>query len=317
MALKFERPPTVMQSAAPQRAQPAMQPQQPVAARPTPAAPLPVRTSPIKIPAALGAKAPPVLPSYTEMVEKLEPLIQKQLDEVKQVMLQKQVEPKDFKAIYSVDITGREVQVCLACGRIGHDYMPTMVRQQNPEINMLSESLVVFLEVASRLGISYGVIVYDEDVLPLRDVIPPANNQTDNATVLQRFDAFRLRRDCPDLGDRAWMAAEMAKWQPSDASRRVSGEPSDRHALETAQAMMQKAGPAPARGVTVTKSQVPKASMKGLEAIAKGKGVKVSGIAVGKDAQAVSHAMFAKTAIAQTMHDVRERIGEGMKSLIA
>jgi hypothetical protein len=315
MALKLERstPQPVAQTAVPQRAAPQMEKSTPQAT-PTPA--LPVRATPVKIPTAVGAKPAPVLPTYAEMVEQLEPLIQKQLEEVKQVLLQKKIEPKDFKAIYSVDITGREVQVCLACGQIGHNFRPTMVRQQNPEINMLSESLVVFLEVASRLGTSYGVIVYDEDVLPLREVLPPANNQADNATVLSRFDAFRLRKSNPDLGDRAWMAQELQRWQPSDATRKVSGEPSDRHALETAQAMLQKAGPAPARGVTVTKSQVPKASMKGLEAIAKGKGVKVSGIAVGKDAQAVSHAMFAKTAIAPTMHDVRARIGEGMKALV-
>lgn len=279
-------------------------------------APLPARAEPIKIPMTASAKKLAPLPGYEELRENLEPLIEKQLAEVKQVLLQKGVSPADVKIVYAIDITGSEIQVCLACGQIGHNFRPTMVRQENPEINMLSESLVVFLEVASRLGLSYSVVAYDEEVLPLRELLPPANNQAERAATLSRFDSFRRRHKTPDITDREWMAREMPKWNPADATKKVVGDPNDKRALDTAQALLLKAGDAAVRGVTVSKSQIPKTSLLGFEAMLKGKGIKAAGIAVGANAPAAARAMFQKTDTAQNNHILREKMGKSMSLIV-
>ncbi len=276
------------------------------------------RPQAIKIPAGISAKKTAPAPSYLEMVEQLEPLIQKQLAEVKAVMDQRGLGPDDVQMVSALDITGREVSVCLACGVIGHDYQPTIVRQENPEIDMFVEKIVVDLEVASRLGIALGLLAYDDEgVLKLRDVNPPSSS-ADRAKITERFQAFRKRHTAPNVTDPKWIAEERERWVPSDATRKVKGEPDDRLCLDTAQKMLAKTGrESRVRGVTIAKSQVPAQSLKGLEAVMKGKGIQLSGTAVGQEAANVARAMFAKTSIAPTMHDLREHTGKAMAALVA
>jgi hypothetical protein len=284
------------------------------------------RPTPVVVPASVGQLKAAPKASYLEMVEHLETSIQEQLAAVKAVMDSKGLGPDDVQFAYAIDITGKEISVCLACGIVGHDYQPTMVRQENPEIDMLNESLVVFLEVASRLGVAHALVAYDDTgVLTLRPMAAPAT-ATERGQLSDRFQKFRNRFAKVMVGgqlrpgmsaDPAWVKAEAAVWKPSDATRKVAGEPDDRAALDEIHKLY-AAYPIKAqlRGATFAKSQVPASSLKSFVGLSAAKDIKLSGIAVGKDAAQIKASFFGSTEVAPTMHDLRKHIGGGIKRLV-
>jgi hypothetical protein len=271
-------------------------------------------------------------PGYAEMVAQLEPMIQAQLAEVMAVIEAKGIKPGDVNMVYAPDITGDEVSVCLACGFVGHNYQPTLVRTQNPEIDMLTESVVVFLEVASRAGINHGLIAYDDQgVIVLREV-KATGNTTERGLLAERFQKFRDRYGRIELRanqvsgdfrkgkvvDQAWLQQERAAWKPSDASRKVAGEPDDKLAVDTLTQLLAKSpGSGAVKGATLVKSQTPRASVKSVEAVAKAKGIVLSGIAVGKDRDQIRRTFFRHTAEAANMHALRESVGAGINKALA
>jgi hypothetical protein len=272
-------------------------------------APMPLaRPTPLVVLSPQARKASAPL-SYAEMKAQLAPVIEVQLKALEGI--------HQPATVFDVDVTGHEVQVCLACGRIGHDYRPTMVRQDNPEINMLSEFFVVGNEIAKRRGKPYGWIVHDEEVLVLRPVAAPGEGE-DDEIVLRRFEAFLKRHDIKTIKDGTimqWMAAEMAKWNPADATRKLVGEPADRRAIDTAQKLFADSGHQGSKGLIVAKGQPSKAGLRSLEAISNSNGIKVTGIAVGKQAQNVARTMFGKTLIAPDMHDLKMNVGAAIAAV--
>ncbi len=79
------------------------------------------RPPPLVMPATTAQIQAAPRPGYAEMVEQLEPLIQAQLAEVKAAMDAKGLGPDNVQFVYAIDITGKEISVCLACGIVGHE----------------------------------------------------------------------------------------------------------------------------------------------------------------------------------------------------
>jgi hypothetical protein len=282
--------------------------------KPSVAAPLAIaRPKDIAISIPRPASAPS--PGYDEWLAKLEPLIQSQLAEVQAVMNEKKLTPADVSMVYGIDITGRETSVCLACGIEGHDFQPTKVRKENPAIDMLQESLIVFQEVAARAGIRYGLMAYDDKgVFKLKDV-GGAGTTGDRGLIAERFLGFRKRFVTPDITDPKWIAQEKARWVPSDANRKMAGEPDDTAAINVLSQMLKgSAGP---MGAVVTKSHVPKTSLRTQSLIAKSSGVMLQGIAVGERRAEVAKSMFDKTNQAVNMHALKGEIGKAITGVIA
>lgn len=305
------------------RRQPAPMPE----LRPAPemqrARPMPVsaQPQPLLFVAAQPAAKPAPRPDYDEMVEHLEPMIQRQLAEVQRALLERGLRPEDVQLVYAIDITGRETSVCLACGIEGHDFQPTQVRLEALAIDMLTESLVVFQEVASRLGAKYGLLAYDDGgVLVLRRV-SAASSPTTRANAAARFQAFRDRFGKVQLQtgalrsgvvvDKAWLAAEAKSWVPSDASRAVVGQAQDVLAINTvAQIKDPHGGPCLA---VFAKNQAPTTALRTAELLANRNGIALSGVAVGSQAP---RNFLKHTVVAPTMHDLRTHLGRGLKLAI-
>lgn len=266
--------------------------------------------------------------TYLEMVEANQKLIQSQTEALKQVLNEKQITPADFTMMYGIDITGDELSVCLACGQVGHDYQPTKVRTENPEIDMLAESVVVFMEVAARAGVKFGVLAYDDGgVLTLR-APKIASTSAERAEITARFSKFKDRFTGSKISgklvkgdmviDQAWLNAEKKNWKPGDANRQMAGEPDDRNAIDTAARLCSEAKGTPGLcGLMIAKSQKPKSSLAGAEAVANTRGLVLSGIAVGKNGGEIRKSMFGKTSHAPTMHDLRAHLGQGTKDLVS
>jgi hypothetical protein len=248
------------------------------------------------------------------MIDVNESLIHDFATKISKSLEAKGIDASSVGFLYNIDVTGHEVQVCLACGQIGHDYMPTMVRMENPEINMLSESIAVSFEVARRVGMQFGVLAHDESVLPLREISPPGMG-TSLDTVLARFKTFKLRHDNKDVQDGTqldWMRQEMDKWDPSWAERTVVGKPADTLAVETGVKLFNKAGVVNKNMVMVKGQPSQEGSLKGLGARAKGQGVELWGVAVGAKPVPIKKTMFKNTASATDMHQLRGLLLQSM-----
>jgi hypothetical protein len=272
------------------------------------------RPSPLILPS-LQPKKELVHEGYLEMVERLEPAIVAQLEKVKQVALAEGLDPQDLRLLYTIDITGNQRSVCVNCGRPTCRNFGKLYRTPNAEVDLLSDSLVVFMEVASRLGAKFGLIAYDEQVCPLRDV-GPATNAADRAQVISRFLAFRNRREHPDPANRAWLQAMLKKWQPSDREKPAAGQPADRHALRVGAQMLNEAEGDAVKGLILAKGQIPRTPLRGFEGELKASGIELSGLAVGKNAAEIRRSMFTKTGTAHDTHEIRDHIGDRIEALL-
>lgn len=259
--------------------------------------------------------------TYAEMVSLLEPLIAPQAEAIRALVGNN---PGDVTIVYAVDITGREVQVCLACGRVGHDVQPSMMRQENVEIDMLTESLVIFQESCTRAGVRFAVLAADDTgTLVLRTPFA-ANGVTDRSKNAMRFQEFKDRHAQVSIDgqlkngridDQAWLARESANWHPSDAHRKTVGATNDEQVMRIAK-QIHLASPTKVRGIMYAKSQMPAMSLRGTEVGLKSAGIVPVGLAIGKDAQAIKAQLFSKTHIAADMHDARERQLGVIRSLL-
>lgn len=273
------------------------------------------RPAPIAVPTMKAATAPE-RQTYAEIATRLEPLVAEQVAELIAVMEAKGLEPADTRMVFAFDITGDQRQVCSFCGRHGCGYRPVNYRTQNVEIDLLEDSMVVFLETARRVGISYGLTAYDEQVLPLRDVQRPSESAGEHETIIQRYRAFKNRHSYPDPANRAWLDQQLAKWQPEMATQSMAGEANDASALKIGRTMLERGEGEGAMGLMVSKSVAPRASLKSQELILAAKKIHVVGVAVGKNAPAVAAAMFKDTAQAGDGHALRENIGRRMIALL-
>lgn len=261
----------------------------------------------------------PVRPwTYEEIISEPqnEALIAAQVAEIRRVMLEKGLEPAKTGMTFLVDTTGHQVSVCLACGVEGHNFRPTMVRRANPEINMLDEFVSVTREIANRVGMNYSIVAYDEEVLPLREFGPPTNT---GETELKRFQMFRERH--PDLKKtivdgvvQAWMNDEIKKWNPSDATRKVVGEPADQMAFSAAERLL-ATNPGGLKGVVVAKAKAP-VSIRPIENVLAAKQIRAAGVAVGQEAQQAAAMMFRNTIVTPDMHGLRTKVGPSVVSMM-
>lgn len=254
--------------------------------------------------------------SYPERVARLAPLIEMQVEQVRALADARGLDPTDFRVIYSFDISGEAGEVCAFCGREGCQYRPTAYLKENREIDLLKDAVTIAQEVATSLGISYGMIAYDDDLIPLREVLPP-DDLSDRAALLSLFSKFKDRKNKPDITDRAWLDEMLAKWTIDDKYRNVAGQPADAGAMELAIKLMKaSSGDGPA-GLMLAKSQKPKSSMRPLEAQARRANMTPAGLAVGKEAPDVARNMFSKTLQVKENHGLVETIGSGTSSALS
>lgn len=265
---------------------------------------------------AINAKERPVEAGYEEHLERLEEVIEQQaaaiVEQVAEIAAEKGLEPKDVTLVWSLDITGRQDVVCSYCGRPSCTFRPVQYRTRNPEVDLLGDSITVFQEAAARAGVKYGIIVYDEEVLVLRDPAT-AGDQAERADTLSRYTQFRDRHDYPDPKSRAWLDQALAKWNPADASRRVSGDPADGRMFEAAFKIFQQVGGA-LKSMVVAKSVEPRGGIRGFEVRAKQAGIQMTGLAVGQRADAVAGRFLSRTLVAPDAHQLREKVGDGIKA---
>lgn len=262
-------------------------------------------------------KAAPVRQAHLDMIGRLEPVIAAQVAEVMAVMEAEGLGPEDVQVLFSWDTTGDEKIVCSFCGREGCGYRPVMYKTKNVEIDLLEDSFVVATEVATRLGIQWGAIVYDEDVLVLRELDTPGERAAaDNQQALDRWRAFVNRHEYPDPTNRAWLDERLAAWRPEHATTSVKGTPDDKHMFTVAQKMFAQKKTDGMRGLTLAKSQVPASSLKAQEPLFKAKKLRLHGMAVGAKADQIKNGMWSKTDTVPDPHVAREMIGKRIKTLI-
>lgn len=226
--------------------------------------------------------------------------------------------PEDGALVFGFDLTGHQISVCLACGRVGHDYRPTLVRRENPAINMLDEGFAVTRATAAKAGIQFGLMAYDELVLPIREVAPPGpGGQRDLAV----FQAFRGRHD--DETDKPinhgevmeWMRAAMTKWKPADNVTPRVGKPADALAMQTVEKLLaQHSG---FKGLMLIKGDTAEMSLRSTESRLRTKGIFSSGVAVGDNAEAVAPLMFQKTIPVLNMHGMRAQVAPAVVKMVA
>ncbi len=243
-------------------------------------------------------------------------LIESQVAEIRKVMTDKGLAPAQTGMTFLVDLTGHQVSVCLACGVEGHDFRPTLVRRLNPEINMLDEFAAVVHAIASKVGMRFSIVAYDEEVLPLRKFGPPSNDGED---VLKRLQMFRERH--PDLKKsivdgvvQAWMADALKTWSPADATQKVVGQANDALAISTSERLMsEQAGGL--KGVMLAKAKA-HVSVRPFEVVLQAKGIKASAVAVGKQARETAAQMFRKTVVVSEMHGLRATVAPAVVSML-
>ncbi len=239
----------------------------------------------------------------------------------RKAMQDKGIDPGQSSMVFGLDVTGHEVSICLACGRIGHDYMPVLKRQLNPALDMIDEHIVVTNEYAKRVGFKkYSIIAVDEQMLPLREFGPPSN---DGEAVLAKLRAFRERHPNIDktvIVDRetaAWMVEAMATYNSLDASLRTTTVttfmPADRRFIEVSKNMMSLE---PGwKGLMYVKGK-PSVSLKPFENLLSAAGIKAVGNAVGSNAEATAASMFKTTLVTAEMHDLRAQLGPSLVRLV-
>lgn len=279
----------------------------------------PLRTPgmPLMKPATPDIQAAPVGQAHLDMLARLEPLIAAQVQEVAAVMQAEGLGPADVQVVFSWDTNGDEKQVCSFCGREGCGYRPVMYKTKNTEIDLLEDSFVVATEVATRLGISWGAMVYDQDVLVLREVEQPSERAAkENMQMLDRWRAFVNRHNYPDPTNRAWLSERLAQWRPEHATATVMGQPDDKHMFNVAQRLLTAKKTGALAGLTVAKSQVPASSLKSQEPLFKAKKLRLHGLAVGSKADQIQAGMFRNTDNVPDAHVAREMVGKRIKSLI-
>jgi hypothetical protein len=250
-----------------------------------------------------------------EMITQNEALIARSAAALKADLQAKGVSGADVGLMIAIDITGKEVQICLACAIEGHDFQPSNQRQDSPAINMLGESMVVGMEIARRVGIDPGLIIYDEEVFVVRE---PGDTAGGPQRDLDRFEEIFARHGkAKDLGEGEvldWMTEEGESWTPEDATRRVVGDPDDRGVFEQSIRLLDASGK-PIKGMMLSKGQ-PQTNVRSLVPLATAHGVTVTGIAVGEDARQIAAMMPRKTLVVPDTHDVRSRLGPAISEMV-
>jgi hypothetical protein len=262
----------------------------------------------------------PLRETAAMMLQRLEPLIQLQVQEILAAMEKENMKPEDVQASVAFNIVGRQEQVCAACGRIGHDFRPVMFAKANAEIELLEEDFVVSTQALARAGVSYSAIVYDEEILVLRDMGKPGEAGKavqDLDLELQRFRAFKNRKTFPDPANREWLSQKMAAWRPEHAYQPVVGQANDLGMFETQRKIY---ADNPGRGgpklFLLATSVAPTTGLQGQEFSLKKMGVVSTAIAVGKAGQAIAGQLFEETVIAHDAHDTREMVGGRIAKLV-
>ncbi len=267
---------------------------------------------------ATAKKIEPTL--YEEHLERLQEVIeeaaQEIAEEVAAVAEAQGLKPEDVTIVWALEITGRADVVCSYCGRPACTYRPVTYRTKNPDVDLLGDSITVFQEAAAKAGVRYGIVVYDEEVLVLREP-GKADERKERETTFSRYNAFRDRHEYPDPTNRGWLDQRLAKWTPEDARRPQAGEPADKQALDITTKVLDKdEGKIKALAVAKSCTARPKVSFKGPQAVLKAKGISVASIIVGPQARPGAD-LFTPTHLAPDGHELREKVGVTVKSAVS
>lgn len=296
---------------------------QPATAMLKPAGPAPTLRVPSSVRMTATATAPTLAPQREAapvMLKRLEQLIQAQVLEIAAVLEREHLKPEDVQATVAFNIVGTQDRVCSFCGRPGCGYRPVIYAKQNAEIDLLEDDFLVATQAMARAGISYAAVVYDEDVLVLREMGPPTNAADTVPNVeleMQRFRAFKNRKTYPDPTSSAWLAQMLAKWKPEHAYTPVAGKADDLGAINTVRQIFSKS---PGRGgpkfFVLATSVPPTTGLSGQEFGLKKAGIIPNAMAVGKNADSFSDSLFSDTAVVHDAHQAREMIGNRVASLV-
>jgi hypothetical protein len=318
LTLKTLQPARATSAPAPGPA-PVLQPAKPQSAQPE-LAPLRMPSTVRMTTSAVAPSAAPQREAAAVMLKRLEPLIQAQVEEILAVLERERMKPEDVQAAIAFNIVGRQDQVCTYCKRHGCGFRPVMYAKQNTEIELLEDDFLVATQAMARAGVSYAAVVYDEDVLVLREMAPPSAAQDTTADVeleMQRFRAFKNRKTYPDPTSSTWLATMLAKWRPEHASAPVVGKADDLGAIGAARKIFEQT---PGRGgpkfFMLATSVAPSTGLLGQEFGLKKAGILANALAVGKDAERIRDDLFTDTAVVHDAHQAREMIGNRIASLI-
>lgn len=195
-----------------------------------------------------------------------------------------------------------------------------MFAKANAEIELLEEDFVVATQALARSGVSYSAIVYDEDILVLRDMGKPGEAGKavqDLELELQRFRAFKNRKSFPDPANRDWLNQKLAAWKPEHAYQPVAGQANDLGMFEAQRKIFAEN---PGRGgpklFLLATSVAPTTGLQGQEFALKKMGVVSTAIAVGKTGEAIAGQLFEETVVAHDAHDTREMVGGRIAKLV-
>ncbi len=262
---------------------------------------------------AMVQKQEKVQETYFEMVERLEEEIQLQVEQVKEVLLESVEKKGDVEFMYVLDVSDVENQVCVNCGRPECTNYAQKYRVKTPEINLLFDSIVTFMETAERLGIRYGVIAYDDEVAPIRPL--GGAGEHDNERVLRRLYSFKERKAYPSRFDSKWLKKQWDTYTPDKAFQTTVVKAADKPAIGMA-AQMFRSGEDRNAHILVGKANLPDSSLRAVDFAMKKNDIKIRGIAIGKNAAKIAPRMFVKTEQAKDLHAVREQMGQRMKNAL-
>ena len=247
---------------------------------------------------------------YHEMVERLAPQITEQVAQVEaaqekaraaQPEAVKQVEAAPAwtpsPMVLALDLTGKEQRSCDPCAKSSPaNKRLTPGSSQwglGLKVDLLVDSLVVFLEVARRTKTPHAVITYDENrVEVLREL---GNNAGSDSDVVEAVIARINERDGVVVRAGPTAAAALAQTGVGPAR--------DGEAIQTGSAMLKDGG-----SLLVVKSTLPATNLKTL-VDKTNKRIRYLGVAVGDQSSQVSRGMFEDTRAVPDYLALRKSMG--------
>jgi hypothetical protein len=211
----------------------------------------------------------------------------------------------EANVVLGIDVTGREVMVCLMCGVVDHDYRLVLTLQKDLSIDMHSEYFVVASEILRRASVPFSSVVFDDRTVA---VIRHADEPHDFERDLARFELFRDRHHNPEIQDGTvldWMRLVVPKWYPGMKISPNVGPPMDHEFFQTA-AELAKEVPGPT-GIMLAKMQPPPTSLRGEARSARDISA-VQGVAIGENADETARRMGVPTIPVMEWHDARSSV---------
>ncbi|MEO1171655.1 MAG: hypothetical protein AAFX94_06345 [Myxococcota bacterium] len=236
------------------------------------------------------------------------------------VALQKDVGPPPDAMVFAFNLVGQEVQVCAACGVVGHGFAPVNTRQDAPKLDMLLSAIVIAGETAKAFNRPYGLVIFDEEVFPIHDIsgktrdgLPVEPNE-----VLRQARAIVDRFERPDIRDEKWLKDMLAIWKPELANLEMVGEAAYEKCVAVTDDMFHNHGAG--GGFLMAHSQPAGLSLTRLEVQLNAQGVTAASLVFGDSVAPVAADAFKTKFVIEESHDaggssVPRHIGEALNRL--